>query len=239
MPRPTKVLDHAISYHVRVNQVEGVTDESIISWLQSLECSYLVCREEADAEVKNTHYHIKLECPYERTKIVSQLTTTFPACKNVKGGTQHHNCVMTKNEDDMVKYICKGLPTGEPPIIIGYYGIQYAQGLEHLYGKWWSDKKEFIKKVKDQKRTMREQIDEAVCELPADPLKITRAIVNVYLDNDKALNTFHVEGLVKLYMAKKSPLFKAQLCESIANKCTLEYINIYQEDKVGPEEIDI
>lgn len=232
MGRPTKVLEHAVSYHVRINQVEGVNDESIKQWLDGLGVSYIVCVEDADDEVANTHYHIKCECPWERTKVVSELKRAFPKADNIKGATQHHSVTLVRDEDAMLKYVCKGLKSGVPPNIVGYYGVAYsAEMVEALKGKWWRDRVEMCKKRKVEKQTMRDVIDERVKDLPADAVQIAYAIIGVYEEYSKPVQTFAIEGLVKLYMVQKSKSYRRDLALEIANRCTFEHLNTKYQDK--------
>lgn len=223
MGRPVKVLNHLISYAIRINQVEGVTHESICQWLNGLGIGYIVCFEAADDKVAHPHYHIKCECPWERTKVVSELKRTFPQANNIKGSTQLHSVKETRDEVSYLKYVCKGLKDGTMPVIVGSYGFDYiADKVEAVSGKWWTDQVEHAKQRKEQKQSMRELIYERCKDLPADPFKITQVVLDTYDEYDKSIT--QVEGLVKLICMRKCKKYKASLICDIAGKCSFEHL---------------
>lgn len=215
MPRPSKSVE-LTSYHVRVNQVEGVDDAALRSWLDSTDGRYLVVFEEADDEVAHPHYHIKLEVPWTRDRLNAALRKEFPNLINKKGETQLISVKQTRDGEALVLYLLKGKDENTEPKVVGHHGFEYNGTIVQKYNQWWRNKKAFKESVAKKQVTVRQLCDDAVKDLPPDPLVIAKAVLEVYLEADKPINKSYIASMVRMYLAKKCAKYRRRLAKDIA-----------------------
>lgn len=200
------------SYHVRVNRVDGVDDANLLEWCRDLGCSFAACFEAADDEVANDHYHVVLDGVTD-SRAKGSLLKRFPGLKNPQRGLKFHSCEKVRDRDAMDLYIWKGGKEEpySPPVIVGWYGVRYTpEYLKDLPNKWWRNRAAAVAAKRSGCKTLKDEMDAKVAGLKVKSIDaIAAAVVDLYVERGKALNTHYLKTVITGYMAKYSEKYKA------------------------------
>lgn len=130
-------------FSFRVNINKFIAEADIVSFFNRYP-NALVCREDADEEVKNTHCHCLIWGSGMPTDVEMWREI---ACKamNCAGTGRHAICDNDKPFDNAVRYVCKGHKETPPTIIVNTTPLTQAEILD-AWARYWHDKIVLVKK---------------------------------------------------------------------------------------------
>lgn len=113
----------------------------------------LVCKEDADEDVKNTHTHCLIwgdDMPSNEEDFAFLLKSKIGGCK---GNGRFAICNTEKEFDRAVRYVCKGHKDTPPNIIVNTHALTQAEILD-AWARYWHDKV-ILKKKEHEDTSMR------------------------------------------------------------------------------------
>ena len=125
-------------YTFRVDEVEGVTRETIVSFLGKMSCRHVVVREISDV-TKKPHYQGWV---YSDLSIQSWQNKIKQQWPNVRGTTRgrssgHYSCAVVR-KDTYKSYCLKGTPTELPDVVSMQLAAFEEIDIAGLHRQWWS-----------------------------------------------------------------------------------------------------
>lgn len=154
------MVKKASAWSIRLDEIPGVTRETVISWCR-IHNPVLCVREETDEETPNPHYHIAL-----RTEDVTQ-ETIRNRLKKVFGDLPFTKSdfatAIWDNDDKLLQYFCKGpgwktKTPGSPPDIV--FTTLLDATLTDLHQAFWKENSRKGELVKSAKAKSPEVLDE-------------------------------------------------------------------------------
>lgn len=154
------MVKKASAWSIRIDEIPGVTRETVISWCR-IHNPVLCVREETDEESPNPHYHIAM-----RTEEVTQ-ETIRNRIKKVFGDSPYSRSDFATatwdNDDKLLRYFCKGpgwkeKTPGAPPDVV--HTSLLAMTIEELFREFWKENTRNGERVKTAKLKTPEILDE-------------------------------------------------------------------------------
>lgn len=125
-------------YTFRVDEVEGVTRETVRKFLSDNVGRHCVCYEISDV-TKKPHYQGYVYTDMSVQTMQNRIKAKWPSVKGVRRGrsTGHYSCAVVK-KDTYVGYILKGTCTELPDIVSMQLGVGEELDVESIHRDWWS-----------------------------------------------------------------------------------------------------
>lgn len=125
-------------YTFRVDEVDGVTRESVISFLAELGCRHVVCREISDI-TKKPHYQgwVHLSCGQQT--YANRIKKRWPSvCSSKRGRSSGHYSAAPVRKPTYEQYCLKGTTTELPDIVSMQLGPSESIDVQSIHRQWWS-----------------------------------------------------------------------------------------------------
>lgn len=125
-------------YTFRVDEVEGVTRESVKSFLNSLNCQHVVCYE-ISSVTKKPHYQGWVRIDMSQQTWANRIKKQWPAvCSSKRGRSSGHYSGAVVRKDTYESYCLKGTATELPDIVSMLLAPFQTLDVESIHRKWWS-----------------------------------------------------------------------------------------------------
>lgn len=122
----------------RVDEVDGVTRESVCSFLTENVGCHVVCFEISD-KTKKPHYQGWVRTDLSSQTFANRIKKRWPAvCSNQRGKSTGKYSAAPVRKESYASYILKGTPTELPDIVSKQLPPFEVLDVESLHRKWWS-----------------------------------------------------------------------------------------------------
>lgn len=125
-------------YTFRVDEVDGVTRDSVKQFLAKFGGRHVVCYEVSDV-TKKPHYQGWVELSLSQQTWQNRIKDAFPAVRGStrgRGNGKYSAAIVRK--DTYEHYILKGTPTDYPDVVSMQLAIGEHLDIESIHRQWWS-----------------------------------------------------------------------------------------------------
>lgn len=208
-------------YTFRVDEVEGVTRQSIISFLSRMSCRHVVAYEISDI-TKKPHYQGWVYSDLSIQTWQNKIKSEWPAVRGTKRGRSsgHYSCAPVR-KDTYVGYCLKGTSTELPDIVSQQLAPFEELDVVAIHRQWWSkqastpDRKVHV--VEEGINVFRSHD----WQCSSDDMFAKRAAVAEWIINKyegKGLNSFLIKNYINGILSVIDRDYKTQFINQIA--CT-------------------
>lgn len=134
MPRASHPLT---KFTFRVDEIDGVTRESVVAFLAKYNCRHVVCREVSD-ETHKPHYQGWVELEMSEQTWKNHIKAEWPGVKGSRGRSRGSYSAVKVKKDTYEHYILKGTPTELPDIVSQLLCVGETLDVDAIHRQWWS-----------------------------------------------------------------------------------------------------
>lgn len=122
----------------RVDVLEGVTHESMKSFLATYTTKHVIAHEISDL-VKKEHYQGWIYTDLKKQNFALKIKSTWPILKGRVGGRGgKYSVAAIKNFQNYQRYVCKGKKNNPPNIAFKQIGIDEIIDTDELHRQYWA-----------------------------------------------------------------------------------------------------
>lgn len=203
----------------RVDAIEGVTRESIKSFLSELACNHVVAYEISD-KTKKPHYQGWVWTDLSNQTLQNRIKTAWPSVKGVtRGRTSGKYSAAPVRTDTWEAYCLKGTPTELPDVVSAQLAPFETLDIDNIHRQWWS---------KQASAPPRAQhiVQEGIAvfqsyewsSYPDDMLaqrkEVAEWLINKY--EGKGINSFLMKNYINGILCVTTPEYKKQYIDQLA-----------------------
>lgn len=210
----------ACQYTFRVDEVEGVTRESIISFLTKMGCRHVVCFEISDV-TKKPHYQGWVYSDLSVQSWQNKIKAAWPAVAGkTRGRSSGHYSFAPVRKDTYEAYCLKGTPTDLPDIVSMQLAPFEELDVPSIHRQWWSHQASSSPKkvhIVEEGIAVFRSYDwghraEDMCAKRAE---VAEWIINKY--EGRGQNSFLIKNYINGILCVADPDYKQQFISQIAN----------------------
>lgn len=221
------------SLAIRYNHIDDENLKQYVKFLEHYAVPFIVVVEPEDEEVRRTHTHAVLQTNITINTFRKQLKKEFPLIN----GNKDFSIVITKNLDEMLRYVCKGQKDKHPLVV--KTTLQHEQVIDY-HTRYWEQQQQFkaSKGITTTKKQSMSWTDKTFQELvehmtyieeisPYEIKKITEFTLKRLGKTGKKLGLKLISEMVMgfangLLLLHPSPMPHDRWCASVAEKICLE-----------------
>lgn len=219
MSRSVSILKMANYYTFRVDEVDGVTRESVVSFLIRNVERHVVCREISDV-TKKPHYQGWVYTDLSVQTFQNRIKSQWPSVRGTtRGRSSGHYSTSPVKKDTYQAYCLKGTATEMPDVVSMQLGVSEEIDIETIHRQWWSKQASTPTKavhIVEEGIAVFQSYDwgHRADDMCAKRQEVAEWIVNKY--EGKGVNSFLIKNYINGILCFTCPDYKRQFIQQVA-----------------------